>query len=108
MYQEKGRRWGAHQAVQRAIAEGTFIPLPELSRVSLRGGKSRAFIELYYHEAASAVSFLIGEYGKARFERFCRELKAGAGFEPALITAYPQFRGLEDLDRRWRRYLEER
>ena len=106
MYQEKARRWGAHQAVQKAIDEGQFIPLWELSQIRLRGKITREVIELFYAEAASVVYFLITESGEHRFLDFCRKIKVGEDFYQAMRDAYGRFRELQDLEDAWVHYLE--
>jgi len=107
MYQEKARRWGAHDAVRKAIAEGTFKSLDELTITSLRRTTNRDLINLFYAESASVVNFLISEYGQQRFVRFCRKLKDGGPFSWALDSVYVRFKNVGDLNKAWVRYLED-
>ena len=105
MSQEKARRWGAHDTVRQAIADGTFKPLAELSITSLRRKTSKELVNLFYAESASVVNFLISEYGQQRFVRFCRKLKEGGPFSWALDSVYVRFKDVNDLNDAWVRYL---
>jgi len=106
MYQEKARRWGAHDTVRQAIEDGTFKSLDELSITSLRYRSSKELINLFYAESASVVNFLITEYGKQRFVRLCRKLKDGDRFSWALDSVYVRFKNVDDLNKAWVKYLE--
>ena len=107
MYQERARRLGADADVRDLIAQGYFIPLEDLDRITLRSGTSRATVQIFYTEAASLVGFLINKYEVYRFVRLCRELKEGQRFDVALNKAYMEFPNLSALERSWRRYLDE-
>jgi len=106
MYQEKAKRWGAHQEVKKAIENGSFIPLPELSRVRLSGLSDKALVNLFYAESASFMNYFINEQGKYRFIKFCRKLKSGKKFDQALRAVYVRFKSVEDLNKSWYRYLK--
>lgn len=106
MYQEKGKRWGANQAVRTAIADGKFIPLNELSLMNLAYNTDKDLVTLFYAESASVVYYLITEFGDYKFVRLCRKLKEKKSFEQALMETYPMFNSLEDLNRRWKAYVE--
>jgi len=105
MHQEKARRWGAHDTVRKAIEDGTFKPLSELSITNLRYRSSKELINLFYAESASVVNFLINEYGKQRFVRLCRKLKDGDRFSWALDSIYVRFKNVDDLNKAWVKYL---
>jgi hypothetical protein len=70
MYQEKAKRWGAHDTVRAAIKDGTFKSLNELSLTPLRYSADNQSVNLFYAESASVVNFLITEYGQQRCVRF--------------------------------------
>lgn len=106
MYQERAKRWGSHQKVRQAIADGTFMPLEVLHRKRLTHDSSREEVELYYAQAASIVYFLIEEQGDFRFSMFCRKLQEGYSFMNALQKTYPRFESLDDLERAWIDYLK--
>lgn len=106
MYQEKARRWGAHDTVRKAIADGTFKSLDELTITSLRRRPSNDLVHLFYAESASIVNFLISEYGQQRFVRLCRKLKEGGPFSWALDSVYVRFKNIGDLNDAWVKYLD--
>lgn len=106
MYQEKAKRWGAHDTVRKAIENGTFKPLDELSLMRLRYNTSRSSVDLFYAESASVVNYLIGELGQQRFVRLCRKLKDGGPFSWAIDSVYVRFKKVEDLNKAWVKYLK--
>jgi len=70
---------------------------------------SEHLISTYYMEAASLVGFLISKYGSESFAVFCRELRNGKPLEDAFRSAYPShIKSIDELDEKWREYLEER
>lgn len=105
MYQEKARRWGANKLVAKAISEGKFIPLKELSFIELTDHSDQALVELFYAEAASIVYFMITELGDYRFVNFCRQLKEGCRMDDAIHRAYARFENMNDLNDAWVKYL---
>ena len=106
MYQEKAKRWGAHDSVRTAMADETFKPLGELSLVQLKYKSTTDVVNLFYAESASIVNFLIQEYGQQRFVRLCRKLKDGDPFEWALSSIYVRFKNIDDLNAEWMKYLK--
>jgi len=108
MYQEKGKRWGANKDVRKAIEEGKFIPLSELSIIHLGYNADRSLVDLFYSESASVVYYMITEFGGYTFVRLCRKLQEKKSFEQALIEAYPMFKSLNDLNDRWKEYVQEK
>ncbi len=105
MYQEKARRWGAHETVKRAIEDKSFIPLQELSQLELTNESSQELVELFYMEAASVMYYLINEEGDFKFASFCRHLRDGEGFNMSLKKAYYRIKDAEDLNKAWLNYL---
>jgi len=106
MYQEQGRRWGAHQKVRKFIEADTFVALEDLSLMRLSNRADRDKIDLFYTEAASITQYLIGELGRERFVRFCRKLKDGNPFEWTMKSVYVRFRKMDDLNKAWVAYLK--
>ncbi len=105
MYQEKAKRWGANKLVTKALAEGKFIPLKQLSQIMLNDNSDQATVELFYAEAASIVYFMITELGDYRFVNFCRQLKEGCRMDDAIHRAYARFENMNDLNDVWVKYL---
>ena len=106
MYQEKAKRWGAHDAVRKALASGNFKSLDELSLTRLSSDTDIEVINLFYSESASVINFLIREYGQQRFVQFCRKIKDGNPFEWTLDSVYVRFKNVEDLNDEWVKYLK--
>lgn len=106
MYQEKAKRFGAHDTVRRAIEDGTFKPLKELTITSLRQRTDQDLVRLFYAESASIVNFMINELGDQRFVLLCRKLKDGGPFSWALDAVYPRFKNVDDLNDAWVKYLK--
>ena len=106
MYQEKARRWGAHDFVRKAMEDGTFKPLNELSIMRVRARTDRALVELFYAESASVVNFMINELGDQRFLHLCRKLKDGKPFSWTIDSVYSRFKNVDDLNDAWVKYLK--
>ena len=107
MYQEKARRLGADAAVRELIHTGRYMPLDVLSRMDLGAGTDRDTVDGFYNEAASLVGFLINKGEVYRFARLCDELRGGRRFAWALRKAYMQYTDPAELEKAWRRYLNE-
>ena len=105
MYQEKARRWGVNKLVTKALADGKFIPLKDLSHITLNDNTDPATVELFYTEAASIVYYMITELGDYRFVNFCRQLKEGSRMDDAIHRAYARFENMDDLNNAWVKYL---
>ena len=105
MYQEKAKRWGAHDEVRQALANGSFKTLNELSLMRLSSDTDVETINLFYAESASVINFLFREYGQQRFVRFCRKIKDGDPFEWTLNSVYVRFKSTEDLNDEWVKFL---
>ncbi len=105
MYQEKAKRWGANKLVTKALADGKFLPLKELSQIILSDNSDQATVELFYAEAASIVYFMMTELGDYRFVNFCRQLKEGCRLDDAIHRAYARFENMNDLNDAWVKYL---
>jgi len=106
MYQEKGRRWGSHKIVRKAIEEGVFIPLSDLTLTRLTHRTKKEKVNLFYAESASIIQYLIGEWGQQRFVRLCRKLQKGDPFEWTIDEVYVQFKNIEDLNDAWVKFLK--
>jgi hypothetical protein len=106
MYQEKAKRWGAHQQVKKTIEDNSFIPLKELTNFRMDRVSDIGQIQLFYAESASVINYLINEYGVQRFNRFCDELKEGRPFDWTLKSVYVYLKDTEDLNKAWVRYLK--
>lgn len=104
-YQERTRRWGSEKEVRKSIEEKKFIPLLELTEIKSLSDFDDAKVELFYNESVSAVSFLVNNYGKYNFVRFCKELKDNNSLDKAIDSAYGRFDNLKELNDVWYKYL---
>ena len=107
MFQEKARRLGSDQVVKKAMENGQFIPLTQLTDMRLYKNTDENTVQLFYAESASAVNFMITELGPQHFYKLCRELKEHTRLSDSLPKAYMRVKGVEDLNKQWVRYLEE-
>ena len=107
MYQEKAKRFGANTVVKKAVENGEFIALKQLTDMRLYNNSPANELDLFYAESASVVYYMISELGEFNFVRFCRALKEGKSFSDALQNIYVRFRNLDDLNRAWLNYLEQ-
>jgi hypothetical protein len=106
MYQEKARRFGAHDAVRTALKDGTFIPLKNLTYGYLNQHNDPESIQLFYTESASIMNFLINENVESRFSRLCRKLKDGGPFDWALESVYFEYKNVDQLNDAWVEFLK--
>jgi hypothetical protein len=106
MYQEKAKRFGAHQDVKKAIEDGRFLNLRQLTSFRLLPTTPAEDVLLFYAESASVVSFLIEDMGEIRFQRFCRNLRESRSFEKTLVSTYRKFKDIEDINQEWIKYIK--
>jgi len=107
-YQERTKRWGADKKVKKAIKEGRFIPLDELTKIRDLQSVDKATVNLFYNESVSIVYFLISKHGRYNFMTFCKALRDGKSLDRAIDRAYTRFDDLEDLNEVWYRYLNKK
>ena len=105
MYQEKARRWGADEVVRRAVMDGKFMSLKDMTALELSGKMSTEQIQLFYAESASIVNYIIDELGQQRFINLCRKLQAGDPFEWVFTSVSVRFKDLDALNKAWVEYL---
>jgi hypothetical protein len=106
IYQEKAKQMLARRTVQEALKNGQFISLNQLTDMRLYSHSPKETVELFYAESASVVYFLISQLGEGYFHRLCRELKEGTPFAEALSKVYPQIPNMDELNKRWTRYVK--
>jgi len=130
-WEETNKRNYIKQMMKKAYREDRLLSLEDLMRLDIRyihskdevyvrsttskDGEPRVLflsgdnlINLYYLEAVSLVGFLIESFGSDSFSHFCRQLRDGKRLNEALTSAYPTYiRNLEELEKRWRKYLSE-
>ena len=60
--------------------------------------------EIFYVQSASIVDYLLTQFGKDAFLKFCNSLKNGQTVEEAISSAY-HFRDLKQFNQAWLEYL---
>lgn len=92
----------ANSAEHIKIAKGlikskVFISLDKLSKIDR---ETMLIPEIFYIEAASLVNYLIKEFGRDNFVKFCRRLRDGEKIEEAIRSIY-HFQNLSELNEAW-------
>jgi hypothetical protein len=128
---EKNKRAYIKKLIKKAYDEDRLLSLEDIMKLDIRNiraqdevyvrsttsktGEPRvlflsgdSLVNLYYLESVSLVGFLIETFGSDSFSHFCRQLRDGKRINEALSSTYPNYiRSLEDLERRWRKYLSD-
>lgn len=95
------RREALRQTVYARYRNGEFVPIGDLYRRDDYDGRL-----LIYHQGFSLVDFLIARGGSRWFAAFVDDLTNGSrDVDKALATFYG-YRSLNELDERWKRYVE--
>ncbi|HEY5625058.1 MAG TPA: peptidase MA family metallohydrolase, partial [Dehalococcoidia bacterium] len=87
---------GFGNAIANAISRGNVLSVREVS--SYPGDPDK--VNLFYGEGWSLVSYLIDEYGEAKFAELFAEVKSGSRIETALQAVYGF--GQDGLEDEWR------
>ncbi|MBM3251955.1 MAG: hypothetical protein FJZ11_04140 [Candidatus Omnitrophica bacterium] len=107
-YQEKTKRWGADSFIKKAIKNGKFISLEELTKIKDLISLDKDTVDLFYNESVSIVYFLISQHGRYNFMSLCRALRDGKDLDRAIDTSYTRFNNMQELNDAWYRYLSKR
>lgn len=79
------------------IKSEMFISLDKLNEIDR---KTLVIPEIFYIEAVSLVNYLIEEFGRDDFVRFCRRLRDGERIEEAIRRIY-RFQNILELNEAW-------
>jgi hypothetical protein len=96
------------KVLSKAIKNNKHIDFISLSKVtvgSLRN-KDSEYVNLFYLESFSIVNFIIAKFGKYKFSSFLSSLKKGYSLESALAKISYQFKGIEDLEKQWKKFYQ--
>lgn len=104
-YQEKAKRYNVERIIRTAITNNKFITLENLHILNPHTINNPELVDIFYAEAISIVHYLIKEFGRDRFVRFCRALRDKKTLNEVLDSAY-RFTGIKELDSSWQRYLK--
>lgn len=88
------------QALDKAIADGTLIPISSLSGNFPTSGSDAL---LAYAESSSVVSFLIEEFGWEKIQLLLATFKEGATSDQALMTVYSF--NIDGLENEWKSHI---
>lgn len=107
-YQEPARRFGTARLVRKAIRDGKFLDINELATFNPHSCLDSGLVDIFYAEAISIVDYLIKNFGRDKFVRFCQELRdtqsSAEGLERSLSRVY-NFRGLQELSQSWLKHI---
>jgi len=101
----ESREWSFDRVVTmtQAVLTDSLLPLTDLTHTFPQDKKN---LELAYCQSFYLVSFLVSEYGTARFHDFIRSYSKEQVLEDVLLTIYGM--NLYELERRWHRTLKMR
>ena len=77
------------------------LPFNKLHNIST---KTLVVPEIFYVQSASIVDYLLTQFGKDAFFKFCNSLKNGQTVEEAISSSY-HFRDLKQFNEAWLEYL---
>ncbi len=109
-WEEAERRQMARYAIQDMVRRGDVMSIERLTQTDIRyeTNPSAERVAAFYIQAISLVDFLITTYGAGSFTELCRNLRDGKSFEDSLRSAYRQsFETYDEMELRWRRYLQQ-
>jgi len=104
-YQENNKYSYVDRLVKETMKNRTFFDLKKLSTIQPKTIFDPSYVQVFYLESASVVSFLIKKYGKDSFMLFCQYLRDKKDFEAALRSVYPLL-SLDELDKAWQNYIK--
>lgn len=102
-YQENFRNPMISRVVKEALYANKLIGLEELSKFNPQSVQDEESVRLFYAEAVSVVDYLVREFSKDNFVRFCRALRDKRNLDAAISSIYP-FRNIQELDKAWQVY----
>ncbi|MBI2871032.1 MAG: hypothetical protein HYY14_04900 [Candidatus Omnitrophica bacterium] len=106
-WMESTKRQILRENAKALLKQGELIPLRTLTSTDIRDKGKEDMVKVFYIQAAMVVGFLIEEHGSENFIELCRNLRDGKLLDEALKFAYPTtIRDLEDLEQRFRKYVE--
>lgn len=104
--EERGKIDEHRQVMAQLVSLDRTIPLESLENFNLKEVTDDRQVEIFYAESLYIVDFLIKTYGKAAFQKLCRQLRDGRTFEEALKSAYyPTIGSMSGLQDKWRAYM---
>ena len=89
------------------LKQGRYFPIRELIKADILKKGSTALIDLWYAQSLSTIEFMIHKLGRAKFNRFCLNMRKEDDVERALLDTYKnQFKNIDDFQDQWYRYIK--
>lgn len=105
MFMEKKRDANLFKRELQALEQDNVLSsLKELTTINKATSFAEDKAKIFYIQSFNIVYFLIKQFGKDAFSRFCYLLKQGKSLEKSLWLTY-YIRGLDDLETKWRSYF---
>jgi hypothetical protein len=95
--------------VGRAIKDNSYIRVSDLNKITFSDikGKDQDYVNLFYLESFSIVSFLIEKYSMDSFSQVSYFLRKGHSCQQAIYKAIYSLRTWEDLEAQWKKFYQE-
>jgi hypothetical protein len=93
--------------LKNAIKNNHYIKFSELSQMNpltISSGASQDYVDLFYIESFSLVTFLIERYGRDSFVQFLFYLRNGSDVQSALPKGFSSLRTFNDLENAWKKF----
>ncbi len=88
----------SNELLAKSIKQGTHILLGDLFRIAAYP-ESKDMRELFYAQSEKLVEFLITQYGREKFRRFCDLILKDKSFKDAMDSVYSKdFKDIEDFN----------
>jgi len=105
--QEADKKDVAYRIMKKVVTQKTHLSMAALHRSNVRKEKDQQKVSLFYAESLTVIDFLLKNYGSSAFGNMCRHFKEGKGIEEAIALSYgPTIKSFEDLEEKWRTYIE--
>jgi len=103
---EVGKVEKADLVMRLMVRLNRYYSIDSLSGINIQYEKNAEYVELFYAESVSIVSFLVKKFGSEAFGRFCRKMSDGSSFEVAMKFVYQNmFSSYSALEEKWIQYL---
>jgi len=93
--------------IRAAIENNTYIPFSQLGQVAGLNGAKQDYIDLFYVESFSIMSFLLDRFGRSNFSQFLFALRNGSTLDAALAKGFVSIHNTAELEQQWKRFYQE-
>lgn len=103
---EAGKAEKSDLVMRLMLRLNRYYPIDSLNGINIQYERNAEYVELFYAESVSVVSFLIKKFGSESFGRLCRAMSDGSSLEVAMKRVYRNmFSSYSDLEKKWIQYL---